>query len=796
MRALSSIFGAKRSEKPSPEPSTSTLQPTRPTLASKKSSRIFGSMSRKPSASGSALQLADPASLRVPALPALSSSSESSAGSHSLTTPGDDEGLVRTSSKASWRSWLGSKKPVAAVVNPQVPGGEWDVPRQAWKSRPPPVLLPPPFRGQSIDETDEESEEEGSSESSSISPPLATASAHQQPLPQSRANVRPRLKNRLRPIFSPPPLLHVPGQAMYPRSSNKRSSLLIQESMESRMCKSRLLKRAEQPQLARFQELELLKFHVDTTVADWPSCQLDDQAPLPTYRVRTYSQGLQKWGLRPCFEDRLVVWTSDAGTGTISCGPVTGTNLGVAALEISMALDALAGAIVDEAEIALIASGSSTSLLLPAASGAVQNSSILPSPLRTANNTLSLPSAIRIRSATVADMDVSSAPVIRRGVRFADDDKEDQIPLGHILRIKKKKEDRAQFLRDEKARKLLASEQAAERQLHEAERMQWEKERRQWEMEKRAVEEEKRKQTYAQEVLLTRQRREASRSGFYVPTPGRDTARPQLRESKSTPARDSSYLHPHRQASDQAVGYAGYGSQYSSPASSNPPSNNGGSPNASGFFSRPESIGSANTTLSSTEDVRQKKNASRRTSFVPELAQQQMFAVPYFPVWGTPYAVPAMPQYANLDMPLLPPAPPFMMQQARRSQSPHSQSRSHSRSASPKPVGSSSHNGSSDRLSHRSSVLPARPDSLQYHRRQSSDDAILASQRLAASSRRTGSTTDIHDRQSVSYHNNGSGPHTPVHLNHPSSMRPQGAWATTSLPRGRPPASRRESVIT
>lgn len=383
---------------------------------------------------------------------------------------------------------------------------------------------------------------------------------------------------------------------------------------------------------------------------------------------------------------------------------------------------------------------------------------------------------------------MSSGPVVRRGVRFAEDDKDDQVPLGYILRIKKKRAEKAQFLKEERARQAIVEmERAAERRLHDAERMEWEREKKQWEAEKKAMEEEKRKQQYAEEVLLARQRREAARSGFYVPTPVRDTVRPQLRESKSNPDRNSSYLHPQRQASDFIPGS---GSPYSeSPTSSNPPSING-SLNGSGFFSRPESTASANTTLSSMEDVRQKKPASsRRASIIPDYPQQPMVAMPYFPMWGNPYAVPAvpmvaMPYYANLDLPLLPPTPPFMMQQSRRSQSP--QSRSQSRSSSRQP--SLPNNSSTDRLSisqrSTASAVPSRPDFAQHHRRQSSDDAVKSS-RLAAATRRTGSTTDIHDRQSIRSTHTASGSRASVQLSHPPSSRSQGQWVTSTLPRGR-----------
>lgn len=55
----------------------------------------------------------------------------------------------------------------------------------------------------------------------------------------------------------------------------------------------------------------------------------------------------------------------DEGTGTISRTRVTGSSFGVAALEISEALDILAGAIVDEADLEIPTSHSSSSVNLP-----------------------------------------------------------------------------------------------------------------------------------------------------------------------------------------------------------------------------------------------------------------------------------------------------------------------------------------------------------------------------------------------------------------------------------------------
>lgn len=93
------------------------------------------------------------------------------------------------------------------------------------------------------------------------------------------------------------------------------------------------------------------------------SLLLDDQAVPKGHEVRTYSQGLQKWALRPCFEDRFDVWIPEDGTGNIMRTHVTGTDFGVAALEISESLDILAGATFEESDLEPPSSNSSSSLL-------------------------------------------------------------------------------------------------------------------------------------------------------------------------------------------------------------------------------------------------------------------------------------------------------------------------------------------------------------------------------------------------------------------------------------------------
>jgi len=278
------------------------------------------------------------------------SSSSSSSGTNSLRTAVDDEGLVRHNSKVAWVPWLGRKKS-DIVKKLSIHREEWELPRQERQSRPPPILRLP-----SGDQLADEMEDESSSESEEDESEVASASADMAALTpltsaKSLTNLRAMIASSLLPPFSPPPVLHVSGQPIFPRSCNPRRSLYVQETMESRMHKTRVLQRLDRQQITQTQELSIISFAMRPTPTKRPSLQLDDEALSPTFLVRTYSQGLQKWALRPCFEDRVAVWALEEGTGNVLCTRVTGTGFGVAALEISEALDVLAGAISEESDL-------------------------------------------------------------------------------------------------------------------------------------------------------------------------------------------------------------------------------------------------------------------------------------------------------------------------------------------------------------------------------------------------------------------------------------------------------------
>jgi hypothetical protein len=248
----------------------------------------------------------------------------------------------------------------------------------------------------------------------------------------------------------------------------------------------------------------------------------------------------------------------------------------------------------------------------------------------------------------------------RRGVRFAESvDKEDQVPLGYILRHRKRREEKALFIQQQHERR----QHEEERQKHEAERQQWEQEKRQWQKEKRTLEEAKRQKQYAEEIAAARVRRESLHA-----LPSSSQVREQdrkAREAYSRPVYD-----PRKQAEYSTQTHS-LRSSSSSKQGSLPRSESAGA-----YTSRPTSTHSI-----SSSEARVSRN-SRRGSMVSESSQRSL-ASPFF-AYGWPsvppisqippipvfpmQVMPVMPQF-TMDTPLLPPTAPFMRQQYGRSRS-------------------------------------------------------------------------------------------------------------------------------
>ncbi|KIM46102.1 hypothetical protein M413DRAFT_23884 [Hebeloma cylindrosporum] len=429
----------------------------------------------------------------------------------------------------------------------------------------------------------------------------------------------------------------------------------------------------------------------------------DVSRPTNASKIFPASPGIRRWIARPCFEDRYSVYfPSPSG---LDVRPVSAAALAVAALEFSEHLDAMAEPDFDHPGTPSHASSYSD----PAPSS--RNSyTPAPSPLR--NQHSPAPPNPEPRMPAPKSQ-------VKRVVRFAEDDSDgdDAVPL-HIVRMKKMREQKAKFLRQEQLRR--TREEAEERRRREQEARRLEDEALQREQRRQMLEKEKREREkilYAETIAATRLRRETHKAGglvssntvnLLVPsspsfTSLRDSERnkpPESRRLSRLPHDPPSSLSiPRRQASDSALPINSHAhSRYpsdSSPSSSRPPSmSHSPSPVSPGGHSRPPSTHSANT--SSSEEIRH-QGGSRRSSLTAAavaahtgngsaFGRSPMIAS--YPAWAGSNPnlqyippVPPFPDFVH-DMPLLPPTAPFM----KHSYNP----RSTSRNGSPGPPSSSS----------------------------------------------------------------------------------------------------------
>ena len=318
-------------------------------------------------------------------------------------------------------------------------------------------------------------------------------------------------------------------------------------------------------------------------------------------------------------------------------------------------------------------------------------------------------------------------------------EKDDHVPLGQVMRIKRGREERAKFLELEKGRRALEEE----RIKHEAEKRKWEQEKRAWEAERKATEEEKKKRLYQQEVIAARRRRESQM--FQVGSSSVDLTEVGSQSSR----RQASYSRP---AYDTAPRQSSDGS---SPAPSYPPSRDS-SFNSLRGTSKPQSLHSApppslysSHTAPSTDDVAQMR--VRRTSMYAETPPRlPMMMQPYGYPWGMPVMpqmqmpmpmqmAPQVPYYAMDNLPLLPPTAPFMMQRTGDRRQSSSSSPNRSSTSLEKPASQStdrlslSQGTSSTRRSvgHRRSSSGGSSPNQQGHSQRSNQGSVNSSQRVS-----------------------------------------------------------------
>ncbi|THH19849.1 hypothetical protein EW146_g1407 [Bondarzewia mesenterica] len=723
MRRIASIFNNRHSDKDK-SCSRSDLPKPKPSPSLRKSSRLFRHNS----------PISVATEPPVPKLDQAQSSSSSSSGSTSLRTPDDERASpmnppIPPSSRKNWLSWTGGK-PHPVALNPT------SMQTPQWSTEP--ILeahLPP--KPASVQHEGHESEEDISESSSSESEGVR-ASNSMAPNLTPIEFVQALTTNNVAPAFSPSPLFYRPGSVLFPRSSNSRQSLFFQETMETTVHKKRLLRRIQQQELSPSERRSLAAFGSRAaSAATRRTLPQPDESAFPDVRhIAPHSRGLKRWINRPYFEERTVVWMAGEATGAIGWSHVKGSGFGVWALEISEGLELLADVTSDEVEEPHVeiaaweptSSASSSSSQLSAsqpvtARQAPHKYKALPSPLRNESDRVEPPSAavaaVPLLSRTVMADNVPApalAPAPKRGVHFAEVDREDQVPIGYVLRHKKNREEKAQFLKIEQERR--AAEE--ERRRHEAERLEWEKERAQWEQEKRAIEREKRaaeeernKKHYADELAAARLRRESQHA-----IPSSSSSRELEKRGRANYARP---LYDSRRLTDQSylsLPRSRDGSSSSLKAESISRSNSG-SPSP-----RPPSMHS-NFTQSSSDDVRLREvRNSRRASMASESSQRsdRMLMYPYgwanippvpsLPIFPTMTMMPIMPQYV-MDMPLLPPAAPFMRQQHGH--------RSHSQNSLGSPSrGSLPNSYSSDGVNQTKGSLSS--PGHRHHRHASSDD--------------------------------------------------------------------------
>ncbi|KAG6869271.1 hypothetical protein C0993_000024 [Termitomyces sp. T159_Od127] len=634
-----------------------------------------------------------------------SASSSSGSASLSLQTPDDDQHLPATverqASRRSWRLWLkGSVKKTQLAALP-----DWAPPSH------------------DVDDVPSES------------------SLHDDPPADPLQSFTVLVQNSLLPPPSlPSPFSrHSDDPSVFPKSANRTTLLPRSHSLASVTLKRHILKRL-QDERHPFSEAELhsiapLASRSITPVVplNQPHHPFNVSAPSKTTVISTSCPGLVTWVSRPCFEDRYDLFMPEQD-GAISRRPILGSTFAVAALEFSEGIEAMADAPSSHFVVDI---PSETVSISPSSSGRSRSPSHIPAPSPLRNEHPAPPSVSAIQSAPPAVPTLTEADSsVKRGVRFAEDGKDDVIPLGYVLRMKKKREEKAKFLKAEQERRLLEEERMRheeERRRRDAERADWERERRAWEKEKRVIEEERRQRKYAEEVHATRLRRESQRAGgvpalkasesnaFLGPNPGAgyfpvsapsstsERNKPCIVHRQPRPAYNDSapaYI-PRREASEPNLPTRldtnpvpslpitpspRSHSPDSLPASERPLSPDSSSP-LPGM--RPSSMHSSQEVPTPSEDVQAAvsttANRVKRHSFAASISTSRNNSNisllgdrgTSYPVWtGSNHSLnmlPAapmihcmqmpmmpVPTYAMMDMPLLPPAPPFMMQQYTR----------------------------------------------------------------------------------------------------------------------------------
>ncbi|KAF4619451.1 hypothetical protein D9613_005298 [Agrocybe pediades] len=664
--------------------------------------------------------------------------------------------------------------------------------------------------------------------------PKAPSPSNEPSLDDALRNLKALVNNGLIPPLPVSPFVQHDSGPLFPRSSNRSPRLSSQQDLRTTVLKASLLNRT--PLLSK-PEVSFFAVHrpVVSSPSQTPLSFPDIAHPSRSTKVFPSSPGLRLWVSRPCFEDRHRVYlATDDG---VQCLPVTAASLAVAALEYSEHIDVMIYPDVElQPPLPLPPTISLNEpepglepMAIPTLSTTVSHaplpeSSPLPVPKR--NSYPSSPSPLRNDSNSEDPPALKS--ILKRNVRFVDSgdasDGEDALPL-HVVRMKKKREQKDNFLRQERLRRAKEEEQIRrqrERELAQQQVEALEREQRRQQLEKERKEKEK--AMYAETVAASRLRRETARAGgvvsassntqsLLVPSASSSSLNESGRNKAAEPSRRFSRMPsdttpsisiPRNESSDAAF-YSthltssppAHQQHYdSSPGSSRPPSMTY-SPVSVSPGSRPPSTYSTHT--SSSEEVR--IGSKRNSLAAASVSSMRPPVIASYPTWSGSNPniqyippVPIVPDYVH-DMPLLPPAAPFM----KHSYKPRSPSSS-SRNASPGP--SSSSRGSMNSSTERVNQVPAdaqrrtSSSTSQSRPRQSSTNSNPArphhERRGSDDSRRTSRTQSTTAATATSAHRHQQRPVPTTSQSHPTLSRGRpvqphnlhgpSPWATPPVP--------------
>lgn len=356
MRRFAALF--KRNDKDTPAASSTTDARADPPSKSSSVKRLFRNLSAK---------TIQPAVVRnpqppVPRLPLQAySSSSSSTDSPAPTTPDDDSESGPSVAGRRSNQWSDRKlAPPLPVVNGSL----------RWDPRKPSLGLP---SIQTIAKSDDSEDSDDGSSTTSSSPSIS-------PPPPVSSRISPHISlhslttHALAPTFSAPPLLYLPNVPLFPRSANPVSSLPRPETMASTLHRTQLLRRLTRSDLSVSEEQSIASFasrRVSPTKSHFLLSKPDEGAASDVKRVSNVSRGLKRWISRPCFEDRMSVYTlgPSGQPDHIVIHNVVGSSLGVEALEVSATIEVLAGYSVEEQSetpwLPTLSSSSTADLQLP-----------------------------------------------------------------------------------------------------------------------------------------------------------------------------------------------------------------------------------------------------------------------------------------------------------------------------------------------------------------------------------------------------------------------------------------------